>query len=412
MLSSELKQHLANALGRLAHLEALAILFHALAEGNAAGAFGQAREALNRDFPDKARMDGEITRLAGLLSSAYQNGTPCSVADLQENPLLIAAALGRQLGESFMHAVGQEVQTLGKRFHAFRASPSLLQKDWVSPRHWFQPIWFVETPISGKEVKISQVDWQDGANPACALIEFDDRVGLDMETTGDTFVVRGLKDDETRWNSLVAALHVAQKEKAQVLVLPELSLTPALLEKLSGWLLKQHGHPFRLVVAGSYHHLDPPSVLACNRMTVLDRRGETLFHHDKWFEYCDQGRERISPGKTLQLLFAPPGLLSFAICKDFCEADGFTWKALALDGVCVASMGVKTTLTAHHAAARTMKLTGARVLLANNTKESDGAHQGFFSLPDADPQANEGNVTLRSWNGEERRAPPRVKIVK
>lgn len=408
LLPAELRQALENALKRLAHLEALALLFHAITGNNGETVFGEARDALNRDFPEQQRMDEEIARLAGQFSAAYQDGVPCPVSILDKNPLLIAAALGKQLGESFLSSSCTTIPVMEKRFHAFRAPPSLLQKDWTSPRRWFQTIWFVASPSGGKDALVSHVNWHDGANPTCALIEFDDKVGLDMKITGDTFIVRGLADEGTRWNNLVAALRAAQRAKAQILVLPELSLTPALLEKLSGWLLAQNGHPFRLIAAGSYHHLDTHGELARNRMTVLDRRGETLFHHDKWFEFSNQGRERICTGKTLQLLLAPPGLLSFAICKDFCEADGFDWKTLPLDGLCVASMGGETTLTAHRAAARTMKLSGARVLLANNTEESDGAHRGFFSLPDVGPRANEENVTLRPWNIEK----PQLKIIK
>lgn len=410
MLSTDLGKHLENALRRFAHLEALAHLFHAITKDGEVenDLFRLAREDLNRNFPDNTRIDAEITRLAGVFSAAYQDETPCPVSILAENPLLVAAALGKQIGASFLSSTCPPIKILDKCFYAFKTRPSLLHKDWTSPRRWFQPIWFVGTPANKKEVKISCIDWHDGTNPTCALIEFDDEVGLDMETEGDTFIVRGLSDEKTRWNSLVSALQIAHEAKAQILVLPELTLTPALLEKLSAWLNRENSHPFRLIAAGSYHYRDTSDVLARNRMMVLDRRGVTLFHHDKWFEYNDPIRERISLGTALHLLFSPSGLLSFVICKDFCELDGFTWKAFYLDGLCVASMGGKPTLSAHGAAARIMKIVGSRVLLANATKESDGKFRGFFSLPNADPQTNIGNVTLRAWNGEKQQ----LKVVK
>jgi hypothetical protein len=283
-------------------------------------------------------------------------------------------------------------------------------------RCWFFPVWLVSSPTRQKRLNIATLDWPKAEPTRCALIEFDDRVALEKHHAGDTFIVTALKDEERRRISLTRALDAARQADAQILVLPELSIAPALLDTLCDWLLGQVDHPFRLIVAGSYHHRKEGDPLAWNRMPVLDRCGEVLLHHDKWFEFDrDENRhERIHPGNTLHLLGTPVGWLSFAICKDFCHADGFDWKTLALDGVCVASMGTEKTLSAHDAMARNEKLVATRVLLANNTPESCGSQRGFYSLPGEAPQPNQNTVTVWEWDKPElpARGKPQLKIIK
>jgi len=129
--------------------------------------------------------------------------------------------------------------------------------------------------------------------------------------------------------------------RADVVVFPELTVPPPILNTASDWLSAQpacndeSAHVIQWVVAGSFHvttlETSPPYNVAC----VLDRVGNKVvfngkFGLDVWSQakltsvdlnstplpHIVEGNER---GKTLKLLHTPLGLQGLAICLDLAQ---------------------------------------------------------------------------------------------
>ena len=88
-------------------------------------------------------------------------------------------------------------------------------------------------------------------HPNRELAEFD----LSRTAGGGTFPVRPVDVDRQR-AQIDRLLHRATAAGASIVVLPELAVTEALAAGLHDWV-RRPGGP-RLLVAGSYHHADPP----------------------------------------------------------------------------------------------------------------------------------------------------------
>lgn len=131
-------------------------------------------------------------------------------------------------------------------------------------------------------------------------------------------------------------LDAADRAGAHVLLLPELELSPRLLDRLRARLRVRNG-TLALVVAGSSH--TPVGAHRRNRSTVLTGWGEVLWFHDKCVDFVitaveavqmgadmrgalgiDErgGCEDISLGEELVVCDLPFGRLSVVICLDYC----------------------------------------------------------------------------------------------
>ncbi|MFP2906498.1 hypothetical protein ACLESD_15820 [Pyxidicoccus sp. 3LFB2] len=185
-----------------------------------------------------------------------------------------------------------------------------------------------------------------------------------------------LTDPKRRWDSVLMELERAVVEKVHVLVLPELTIPPVLRERIQEWLLLNHGrHSLLLVLAGSFHEPDPTQPCgACNRTQLLDGKGRVVLDHRKLVKYGRTGAfEYINPGRTIQLLTLPVGLVATPICLDFCQANHpirTLWKVLGPDWLLVPAMGGAGSVSAHRNAARDLLLShGSRTVLANQSDE-------------------------------------------
>lgn len=178
-----------------------------------------------------------------------------------------------------------------------------------------------------------------------------------------------LEDPCKRRESIQKSLETAQKRQAKVVILPELSVCPTLREEILQWLL-HNDNDFLLVVPGSFHELDGLS-LPFNRTGLYTGKGNKIFQHDKFIPFGHEMicNELISLGNTVTLWVTPIGIFSLAICRDFCESEGWVrtlWETLAPDWVFVPSMSHGGGMSAHLKQAQHLHDNcGTRVMVAN-----------------------------------------------
>jgi predicted amidohydrolase len=150
-------------------------------------------------------------------------------------------------------------------------------------------------------------------------------------------------------------LRRATAARADVIVFPELCVSPAVELTIRGYL-RGAEHPHRLVVAGSFHVRDGDQYF--NQALVLDPFGNEIadWRHRKLTAVSLQ-RGKISEGITrateLRVAATPCGLQAVVICLDLAQAQ--PWEAvpledLALDWLWVPSWSKNT--HAHQAKAK------------------------------------------------------------
>jgi predicted amidohydrolase len=114
---------------------------------------------------------------------------------------------------------------------------------------------------------------------------------------------------------------LAASSNETVLVLPELSLEPGVLEGPGG-LRAQHDSPFPiLTVAGLHHHLHEGRWV--NVAIVVDRYGTVIHRHHKLtrVDMPPHGWEIHETGNTVTVFPSQLGTLAVAICKDLFGAQ-------------------------------------------------------------------------------------------
>jgi hypothetical protein len=179
-----------------------------------------------------------------------------------------------------------------------------------------------------------------------AVASFDDGVGFDPSPEYEPWRARGLDSDDGRWPGVEAALRAAMAAKADAVVFPELTISVGIRDRILRWLEEHDGHPFRLLVPGSFHVDTAEGVRA--EAQLWDRDGRTLLCHHKLRPYLakepDGAREfveQIVVGRQLRWLDAPIGTLCVGICLDFAEEDATfapVWDHVAPDWVVVPAM--------------------------------------------------------------------------
>ncbi|WP_133510392.1 hypothetical protein [Candidatus Thiosymbion oneisti] len=94
---------------------------------------------------------------------------------------------------------------------------------------------------------------QKGGGVKVFVASFTDSVKPEWSERG-VLVATKLTSNDDRWNSVKEALAKAAREKARIVVFPELTLPHTLRMRLCRWLADEHpDHPFLLVLAGSFH---------------------------------------------------------------------------------------------------------------------------------------------------------------
>lgn len=194
-----------------------------------------------------------------------------------------------------------------------------------------------------------------------------------------------LNDEARRWESIRATLERAAGEGAQIVVLPELTVTPRLVDAVRTWLDDRPIPPFLALVPGSFHLLLGGGL--CNHAELLDGYGQTLIVHRKLKPFgTSEKKEGIVTGDRIELLDTPVGLMAMPICLDFCEeGHPFTelWQSLGVEWLLVPAFGCDTSVSAHlRRAAELQRAHGAVCTLANQHPEGQEGAQGFIRHDD------------------------------
>lgn len=177
------------------------------------------------------------------------------------------------------------------------------------------------------------------------------------------FRVNGLsgKDGDgtdTRRAAAIDHVETARSNAADVLVLPEYTITPQVRERLLDHLAVRAEQGCRpiLLVPGSFHE-DRGDGRIVNFAGLYDWHGNELISHRKHSMLSSGGFvEDIEPGNTIEMLNTEVGLFALAICLDFCEGlDTNAWTELDIDWTLVPSYApTATTFTLHQQRASAM----------------------------------------------------------
>lgn len=139
-----------------------------------------------------------------------------------------------------------------------------------------------------------------------------------------------------------------------VVVWPELAMPPESREYILDGLQvakmggREVGRDLRLLVMGSWHRQSGAGHV--NSLEVFDRSGNKLLEQHKLLPYFDEenGEESIAPGNKIHVLVYEDFLVSFAVCKDYCEAAlPNVFARLPVDLILVPSMGDWSTMEWH-----------------------------------------------------------------
>ena len=245
--------------------------------------------------------------------------------------------------------------------------------------HWIAP-----TAIGGFQVRAASLrapsrivlaDRMSRGRVRVFTAAFADNVALDIDHPGpNTFLAVGLKDPEARWQSVSAALDEAFRMRADIVVLPELTVSPELRLRVADWLEENVDHPFALVAPGSFHQRRGSRVF--NRAEMLGAFGGVVLWHHKLTRFGDRDMsEGIAPGDAIELLNTPIGLVAMPICRDFCDEDAFFgdfWQDLAPDWILVPAMGEAASISAHGRRSAQLHRAGTACAVANQPQAAGG----------------------------------------
>lgn len=258
---------------------------------------------------------------------------------------------------------------------AFARQPNQLQ-------HWMRRHWVFPTEHHGITIHVrSSRDCVSFHAKLAKALEsgdmrvhlggFDDGVVPKWITPHPRYGCATLSDEESRWASIRKILQRAASEEAHVLLLPELTITPALRTRLADWLARNPDHPFQIVVPGSFH--EEVAGVRRNVAVALDRFGDEILRHHKLCpmrvmagggDVPEGVLEDIEGASRIELVSTPLGLLALGICLDFCEEGGAfadLWQRIGPGVVLVPSMSGKATFGAHQRRAHSLHRAHATV---------------------------------------------------
>ncbi len=222
-------------------------------------------------------------------------------------------------------------------------------KDWAN-RH-----------LIGETVKIAIIHFADGSYP---IINYN---------TPQLFVCNDLSDEAIRLEKALECISAAKSEGAHILVMPELTITPAIRLKITNKLDllnekegENHALSVPVIVLGSFHE-QVEMRWRNHAEAILGLDGTYLFGCDKrrsvTFNNCREGIECAST--PLTCLLTPLGLMAMAICKDMFDGKpAAALSSLSPDWLLVPSMSEK--LSPHRAAAKQLHDTGGTVVAVAN----------------------------------------------
>jgi predicted amidohydrolase len=224
-----------------------------------------------------------------------------------------------------------------------------------------------ERPLSSGELGVATTSFDDGGT---------------IEWSGER--ATAICDGSERGSKLWAAIEAAERDGFDVLVAPELTVTPAARR----WITRQlrwrgdvpgeppAANPLALVAPGSFH--EQVGARFVHRAILLDGAGNAVLEHHKLVPFGTLASfvEDIHPGDSVTLLITPIGTVAIAICKDFCDDHvGAIWHHLQPEWLLVPAYGGGA--RAHEAAAaRIGRMLGTITVLAH---QGDAAQNAPFN---------------------------------
>jgi hypothetical protein len=218
------------------------------------------------------------------------------------------------------------------------------------------------------------------------LVHFTDKVELKCTLNpAKKFFADGLSASDIRISSIRAHLKYAYNKDADIIIFPELTVTPEQRREIRIWHLnkldKQEHVPI-FIVAGSFHEITEDG-RKVNRAEMLGASGKQLLFHNKIrpFGFADGRAEDIDSGNCINLLSTAIGIIAMPICKDFNDAAGIDWTEIGPDWCLVPSMGDESNISAHSEQAQKLWKIFFRTisLIANQEFEGDPAPGFVFS---------------------------------
>jgi len=164
---------------------------------------------------------------------------------------------------------------------------------------------------------LSELDWLGSEHPNVDLDEFD------IPATNSVFPVV-VRDPARQFSKIVKALPELVSKRA-VFVLPELSVTPEIVDRLRSYLDENHPYEDWLVVAGSYH--TQTTGVQKNVSCALVPGWPDVMQHSKLVRFTNElsrsapSAEGIEEGHQLVVYCADPFRFSILICKDLLDPD-------------------------------------------------------------------------------------------
>lgn len=183
-----------------------------------------------------------------------------------------------------------------------------------------------------------------------------------------------------------SAVRRAEKERAAVLVFPELTFGETMLDCLVARLgARAKSEPPYLTVAGLCHRPAPGASLAFNEAILLGPRGDVLRRHQKiachnWEEEGRSWTEATEAGSTFEILESAIGNVALAICRDlFAVSPRAALAKSHANVLLVPSMGDK--IAPHAAAAELFKRSNfALTAVCNQRLEAEASDENAWSF--------------------------------
>jgi hypothetical protein len=229
----------------------------------------------------------------------------------------------------------------------------------------------------------------EGSNFKIAIVHFEDTVTPEIEDREPShFKCVRLSDEATRLSAVLNLIKQAKTDGIHVLVMPELTITSNLRDKITSEMLlkyKEYGENHELsvpiVVLGSFHEQSVKGWR--NHSTgVLGLDGQTVFGADKRKSVTYSNKaEFLEYAMDFTCLSTPAGLMAITICKDLFDEGGPSTatllKDLPLDWLLVPSMS--TNINPHKGKAKSLFDTlGTIVAVANQEMPGEPACNGFI----------------------------------
>jgi predicted amidohydrolase len=255
---------------------------------------------------------------------------------------------------------------------------------------WLRHHWIVPASVNGIEIRLRsapeciQKAMEEGLKDGKVKVHvgsFPDEVKpLWLNDDPTKLSARELTDPDKRWQGILEVLGKARGAGASILVLPELTVCPALREKVIDWLDDHTDHGFILLLPGSFH--EEKNGEKFNIAELFNCFGKTVLHHRKLTRYGDSGKqEDIRTGSRIELLDTSIGLIGIPICLDFCEEGaplGSLWERIGAEWLLVPAFGAGSSINAHlRRAEELFRMHGTVSVIANQNPEGSDRDHGF-----------------------------------